>query len=324
MVLVPFELGSPEEHALTVSPTKTARLESSSDRRMVRSPATGRPACDPRNHRRRSAVRSQNARPPDPRHRDRRCAIFERPVATERTECPAAPSGLLILALCLAGCQRGCLREKAGEAMDRKHGVAASLAQVDCPDGLARCVEGVVQSSRLYAYSVPCTASPEACTCPWERVTICARGCAAEDVILPIPASAAADQLWRARRRRPRESRRPDARADGAAVSVVHGARPLDLADRSPRLRGRALSLQRRPGERLRPRRSRRRPLSLRLRRGGRHRRGRGGHRSTGRRRPVSSRRARLRTRFHGQRTSRCRIAALTRRGRRRRDAAAR
>jgi hypothetical protein len=103
--------------------------------------------------------------------------------------------GLLLLALSLAGCQRGCLREKVDEAVDRKHGVAAPLAQVDCPDGLARCVEGVVQSSRLYAYSVPCAASPEACTCPWERVTICARGCAAEDVILPIPAAAAADQL---------------------------------------------------------------------------------------------------------------------------------
>ena len=101
-----------------------------------------------------------------------------------------------LVALATGGCgERGCLREKVSEAIDRKHGVAAPLAQVDCPDGLARCVEGVVQSSKLYAYSVPCSASPEACSCPWERVTICARGCAAEDVVLPLPASAAADQL---------------------------------------------------------------------------------------------------------------------------------
>ena len=103
--------------------------------------------------------------------------------------------GLFLVALATAGCQRGCLREKVDEALDRKHGVAAPLAQVDCPDGLARCVEGVVQSSKPYAYSVPCSASPEACSCPWEQVTVCARGCAAEAVVLPIPASVAGDQL---------------------------------------------------------------------------------------------------------------------------------
>jgi hypothetical protein len=102
---------------------------------------------------------------------------------------------LLLLALSLAGCQRGCLREKVEQAIDRKHGIAAPLAQVDCPDGLARCVEGVVQSSRAYSYSVPCSSSPEACTCPWTEVTACARGCAAESVVLPVPAAVAADQL---------------------------------------------------------------------------------------------------------------------------------
>ncbi len=105
--------------------------------------------------------------------------------------------GLLFLALAgfSSGCERGCLRGKVEQAIDRKHGIAAPLAQVDCPDGLARCVEGVVQSSRAYSYSVPCSASPEACTCPWSEVTACARGCAAESVVLPVPAAVAADQL---------------------------------------------------------------------------------------------------------------------------------
>jgi hypothetical protein len=48
---------------------------------------------------------------------------------------------------------------------------------VDCPDGLARCNGGVVEASRLAMISQPCRGTPEQCSCPWERVAECDRGC---------------------------------------------------------------------------------------------------------------------------------------------------
>jgi hypothetical protein len=59
---------------------------------------------------------------------------------------------------------------------------------IDCPDGLARCVGGVVETSRLARIPMPCTKTetPADCTCPWVALADCPRGCAAEGVPLVV------------------------------------------------------------------------------------------------------------------------------------------
>ena len=66
---------------------------------------------------------------------------------------------------------------------------------VDCPDGLARCIGGVVEVSRVSHYELPCTGSPETCLCPWDSLGDCPRGCAAEGVEAVIPRDRAFVQL---------------------------------------------------------------------------------------------------------------------------------
>jgi hypothetical protein len=66
---------------------------------------------------------------------------------------------------------------------------------VDCPDGLARCIGGVVEVSRVSHYELPCTGSPETCLCPWDSLGDCPRGCAAEGVEAVIPRDRAFAQL---------------------------------------------------------------------------------------------------------------------------------
>ena len=109
--------------------------------------------------------------------------------------------GLLALPLLLGGCERGCL---AGWLSDRGvatgpkppgQGSAPQLAAIDCPDGLARCGNGIVQVSRAYQYADPCTGSPEQCTCPWERLGDCAKGCVVDGLVIDEPRERAIPQL---------------------------------------------------------------------------------------------------------------------------------
>jgi hypothetical protein len=69
------------------------------------------------------------------------------------------------------------------------------LNAIDCPDGLARCVDGVVEVSRVFSYASPCVGPPDKCTCPWERVVACDRGCAADDVEIVLAREKAGAQL---------------------------------------------------------------------------------------------------------------------------------
>jgi hypothetical protein len=69
------------------------------------------------------------------------------------------------------------------------------MGSVDCPDGLARCVGGVVEASRLFSHPEPCSGSREACECPWDRLGACPTGCVAEDVEVVLPRARASNQL---------------------------------------------------------------------------------------------------------------------------------
>lgn len=66
---------------------------------------------------------------------------------------------------------------------------------VDCPDGLARCEASVVSASRLATVARACTAPPSGCSCPWEVVGQCPRGCAADGVQVVVERALATAQL---------------------------------------------------------------------------------------------------------------------------------
>jgi hypothetical protein len=124
-----------------------------------------------------------------------------------------------VLVVGLAGCERGCLSNwltERGVGGDKPVIGKGSLPVqgVDCPDGLARCEDGVVRVSRAYSYPVPCKESPEQCTCPWVNVGACERGCVAESIELVMRRALAAEQLC--------------APASGSAAGVL--ARPPDPA----------------------------------------------------------------------------------------------
>jgi hypothetical protein len=74
------------------------------------------------------------------------------------------------------------------------------LTGTDCSDGLLRCVDGVVEASRRAHLPNPCGPGPEnqACRCPWDVVTRCFSGCAAEGLeVLGEAADGGAAQLCR-------------------------------------------------------------------------------------------------------------------------------
>jgi hypothetical protein len=102
---------------------------------------------------------------------------------------------LSLTAACERGCARRWLDEHAtGEPPSSGKG-SLPLNAIDCPDGLARCSGGVIEASRLARIPQPCQGRPEACTCPWDRVGDCDRGCVADDVELVIPRERALPQL---------------------------------------------------------------------------------------------------------------------------------
>lgn len=110
----------------------------------------------------------------------------------------ARSTTIVLLAAALAlGCERSCL----GPRREAPESGGASLGGTDCSDGLARCVEGRVEASRLAHLPHPCGSMKEGrneCVCPWETVGICASGCAAEGVVAIADADAGVRQLCRA------------------------------------------------------------------------------------------------------------------------------
>jgi hypothetical protein len=107
------------------------------------------------------------------------------------------PAFLLIISL--SGCERGCARawfEEHGVGSEgRKPAGSPALNATDCPDGLARCSEGVVEVSRLAMIPAPCRGTAEQCSCPWERVTECERGCVVDGLETVAGRSEAVTQL---------------------------------------------------------------------------------------------------------------------------------
>jgi hypothetical protein len=69
------------------------------------------------------------------------------------------------------------------------------MSVVDCPDGLARCVEGSVEASRLAVLPQPCHGAESVCTCPWDLVAWCRQGCAADGLEVVMERARAGRQL---------------------------------------------------------------------------------------------------------------------------------
>lgn len=97
-------------------------------------------------------------------------------------------------------CERGCVSSWLASKGATENGPAGGSASlplnaVDCPDGLARCVDGVIEVSRVFAYASPCAGPPDQCRCPWDRLGACDRGCTAEDVEIVLARDKAAAQL---------------------------------------------------------------------------------------------------------------------------------
>jgi len=101
-----------------------------------------------------------------------------------------------VLAIALVtACDRGCAAVLGHAA--RGHGLGSlgkdlPVSGIDCPDGLARCEEGVISVSRLATVPTPCGGPPESCRCPWDRAADCAGPCAADGVEVIIERDAAA------------------------------------------------------------------------------------------------------------------------------------
>ena len=117
----------------------------------------------------------------------------------------AAPAVAVGLAIALAcggcggGCERGCTRDW---LVERGLGAPTPTAlgpmplnAVDCPDGLARCEEGVVSASRLATVPMPCRSPSGDCACPWDRVGECATGCLADGAEVALERARATAQL---------------------------------------------------------------------------------------------------------------------------------
>ena len=96
------------------------------------------------------------------------------------------------------GCERGC-----GWAWLGEHGlgpnggdpVSIVPSGIDCPDGLARCVHGGVEASRLATVARTCRGPETPCSCPWEPLAFCARGCVVDGLELVMERSHAEAQL---------------------------------------------------------------------------------------------------------------------------------
>ena len=112
---------------------------------------------------------------------------------------------ILVLGLAIAACDRGCSCAPGGSwAWDPagkspvpvpSGSVAFPMNAIDCPDGIARCIDGIVEVSRLAAIAQPCIGPPEKCQCPWDRVGGCDHGCVADGIDLALSRAQAFVQL---------------------------------------------------------------------------------------------------------------------------------
>ena len=107
---------------------------------------------------------------------------------------PVLGAALMASSGCDRGCGGGWLGKRGVDALSPTSG-AIPLNEADCPDGLARCSEGVVSVSRLATLPMPCHGPPSACSCPWEWAAQCPSDCVADGVELVIERPRAEVQL---------------------------------------------------------------------------------------------------------------------------------
>lgn len=129
---------------------------------------------------------------------------------------PVAPVALVIAGLatlsCDGGCERGCLSARLGDPAGVGGGPRGSrsggggdgglspndLGGTDCSDGLARCVEGRVETSLGGHVRHPCAKPGErggSCECPWAAAGSCANGCVKDGLEVVASADVARVQL---------------------------------------------------------------------------------------------------------------------------------
>jgi hypothetical protein len=108
---------------------------------------------------------------------------------------PAA--ALVGLVATASGCERGCATRWTRRAQTATASTAAFQPALDCPDGLAQCVGGVVEVSELARIPMPCskTEGHGQCECPWKTVAECPHGCLADGTVIVAPADRATATL---------------------------------------------------------------------------------------------------------------------------------
>lgn len=117
-------------------------------------------------------------------------------------------AALIVLAIALTGCERGCLlrwfTEQQGDVKPtpEARGQSIDLGGIDCADGLMRCTAGVVEASRVGHLPATCGQRAKGekrateCICPWDAVRHCTSGCADEQqTILATDLDAGASQM---------------------------------------------------------------------------------------------------------------------------------
>ena len=133
---------------------------------------------------------------------------------------PAFVASAFLCVLSVAsGCSRGCLTEQVQKGLTADPTGPAKawfgVGELDCPDGLSRCVGGVVQTSLTARRPVRCTTNPEACACPWAVVASCSSGCVADGIEVFLPPARPVPQLCAAS-----AAAAPYARLAGANAAV--------------------------------------------------------------------------------------------------------
>lgn len=113
---------------------------------------------------------------------------------------------------CEGGCERGCLSARLADPAGGGSGPsgprtgsggdgglsAGDLGGTDCSDGLARCIEGRVETSLAGHVPHPCAKPAErsgSCECPWAPAGTCANGCVKDGLEVVAIADVARVQL---------------------------------------------------------------------------------------------------------------------------------
>jgi hypothetical protein len=83
-------------------------------------------------------------------------------------------------------CERGGLTNWfVGHGLVHRDGARSEslrMNEVDCPAGLVRCVEGIIEVAKASRHPEPCKEGSEGCACPWLRVGRCEHGCVSDGV----------------------------------------------------------------------------------------------------------------------------------------------